>query len=390
MTRDSFGGTACQDVQRQHPEMSSVWRGVAKVHRRHTRFRYPLMMVLVVVTLVLTSCAIPLPAPLQRAIVKAPAAFNGGVLDPARELPSFTLQRADGTRFNSSDTRGRVSLFFFGYTYCPDVCPLTLTQVAQVRQQLGADAGDVDVYFVTVDPERDTPERLLSYIAHFDPEVIPLTGTPAELAQARAIFGVVAEKRPVPESAAGYFVDHTAAIFLVDPESRIRLLYPHGVTPDDIVADIKLLLRDRDAAPARAAPTATPASDIRVEQAWARASSKGDGAMTRTSAVYMVIHNLGDQDDVLLGAHTEVANATEIHRSYQDNGVMRMRPAGDVVVPAGGTVVLEPGGLHVMLIDLRQDLDEGSQVQVTLRFERAGEVTVSADVRSREGSGNPH
>ena len=170
--------------------------------------------------------------------------FNGKVITPLEDLPEFTLQRADGTRFTTADTRGRASLFFFGYTYCPDVCPLTLSYAGQVPGALGVSMQQqVGVYFVTVDPARDTPERLANYVANFDPSIVALTGTPAELEQVRSIFGITAEKRAAPEeSAAGYFMAHTAFIYLVDPESRIHLRYRHTVEPARIVADIKRLL----------------------------------------------------------------------------------------------------------------------------------------------------
>jgi protein SCO1/2 len=172
------------------------------------------------------------------------AALAGGALTPPVELPGLALQRAGGGRFTTADTRGRLSLFFFGYTTCPDVCPLTLAYVAQVRRRLGGGAGAqrLDAYFVTVDPERDTAARLVEYVAHFDPAIVPLTGTPEELERARAAFGVVAEKRPLPGSAAGYAMDHTALVYLVDGEGRIRLVYPHGVPPDVIAADVRRLL----------------------------------------------------------------------------------------------------------------------------------------------------
>lgn len=99
----------------------------------------------------------------------------------------------------------------------------------------------MDAYFVTVDPARDTPERLATYLRQFDPSIIGLTGTDEELAHARSFFGVVAERRPAPNSQAGYFMDHTATIFLVDQEGRLRLVYPYGMTPEQLSADIQRL-----------------------------------------------------------------------------------------------------------------------------------------------------
>jgi protein SCO1/2 len=168
--------------------------------------------------------------------------FHGGVLSPPAELPYLDLQRAAGGRFSTADTRGRLSLFFFGYTTCPDVCPMALAEIAQVRRQLGERAGQVDVYFITVDPERDTPARLASYLANFDRGIVGLTGTPGELARARAAFGAVAQRREAPGSALGYLVDHSATLYLVDRQSRLRLVYPPQTAPADLAADIERLL----------------------------------------------------------------------------------------------------------------------------------------------------
>ena len=106
---------------------------------------------------------------------------------------------------------------------------------------------------------------------------------------------------------------------------------------------------------------------------------------SETSAVYLSIRNSGPIDDTLLDVQTDVAVAAEIHRTTAQDGVMRMGPAGPLLVPAGGTLALEPGGLHIMLIGLHQDLRPGSQVRLTLRFERAGDVEVLVPIRAAAG-----
>jgi protein SCO1/2 len=185
----------------------------------------------------LTACSGPIAAR-----GRTESGFNGGVFTPPIRLPELTLQRAAGGQFQLSEQRGRLSLFFFGYTTCPDVCPLTLAYVAQARRQVGRDVERLGSYFITVDPERDTPQRLLEYVANFDKAIEPLTGTDDELARAREAFGVVAQKRLVPGSAAGYLMDHTALIYLVDGDGMLRLAYPHGMKPEDIAADVKRLI----------------------------------------------------------------------------------------------------------------------------------------------------
>jgi len=171
-----------------------------------------------------------------------PARFSGLVVEPPRELPALQLQRTDGGVWNSAETDGRVALFFFGYTNCPDVCPLTLSRARQALSQLGDDAARVDVYFITVDPERDTPERLGLYVSQFHPAITGLTGTPEQLATAMSAFGVVAQQVPTG-SGAGYAVDHTATSFLVD-DGAIRLLYAYDTPAGDIASDLRAILAE--------------------------------------------------------------------------------------------------------------------------------------------------
>jgi protein SCO1/2 len=120
------------------------------------------------------------------------APLNGATFDEPVSLPDLSFTRSDGGTFTTADTRGRTSLFFFGYTHCADVCPLTLAEFQQIRRALGSDAAAVDMYFVTLDPARDTLDWMRTYVANF-PGVVGLIGSDAELAQAQAAFNVVAE-----------------------------------------------------------------------------------------------------------------------------------------------------------------------------------------------------
>lgn len=176
----------------------------------------------------------------------APAAggvpFKGGVLEPARPAADFILAASDGSRFRLGDQRGRVVVLFFGYTFCPDVCPLTLSEMAQVRARLGDRADRLRVVFITVDPERDTVDRLRVYVGAFHRSFLGLTGTPEALARVRQAYGAVAERRTVPGTRAAYLVDHSAFVYVVDPEGRLRLMFPFGTPVDDMAHDLRLLL----------------------------------------------------------------------------------------------------------------------------------------------------
>jgi protein SCO1/2 len=170
------------------------------------------------------------------------APFRAGSLEPPRPAPDFTLKTADGDDFRLGRHRGDVVVIAFGYTFCPDVCPTTLAELAQVKAKLGPRARYLRVAFVTVDPERDVPERLRTYTRAFDPAFVGLTGTAAELAQVRRAYGVTAERRVVPGTAAAYLIDHSAFLYVVDPQGLLRLMIPFGTPVDDMTHDIQLLL----------------------------------------------------------------------------------------------------------------------------------------------------
>jgi protein SCO1/2 len=168
--------------------------------------------------------------------------FKGTLHEGDRPAPDFELAAADGGRFRLSEQRGEIVLMFFGYTSCPDVCPMTLAEARQILDRLEGDVERVTFVFITVDPERDTPEILARYVQTFHPDIRGLTGTPGELEAVRQAYGVVAEKEVLDDSAAGYMISHTARVFLVDGEGRLRLSYSFGTPPEDIVQDIRHLL----------------------------------------------------------------------------------------------------------------------------------------------------
>jgi protein SCO1/2 len=172
----------------------------------------------------------------------ATADFRGGVLKPSRPATDLTLTTQDGKPFKLSSEQGKVVALWFGYTFCPDVCPTTLAELTQARERLGKDANRLRIVFVTVDPERDTPARLRDYVNAFGGNVIAATGTPQQLAQARKAYGVVADKQVVSGTSAAYLIDHSAFVYVVDPAGRLRLMFPFGMSVEDMVHDFKLLL----------------------------------------------------------------------------------------------------------------------------------------------------
>jgi protein SCO1/2 len=176
-------------------------------------------------------------------LLRRPYQYQGSLIEPANPAPDFTLTDSTGQPFTLSGQMGRPVLIFFGYTHCPDVCPVTLSEYKQIRQQLAAQADKVTFLFISVDPDRDTPQVLGNYTTLFDPAIIGLTGTLSDLEPVYAAYGVVRTLNPAENG--NYTVNHTARTFLVDPGGNLRLTYPFGFGVDGIVEDLKHLLEEK-------------------------------------------------------------------------------------------------------------------------------------------------
>jgi protein SCO1/2 len=171
-------------------------------------------------------------------------AFKGVDITGADYAKELNLPDANGKQRRLEDFRGKVTVVFFGYTQCPDVCPTTMVELAQVKKQLGADGSRVQGVFVTVDPERDTPELLKAYVANFDADFVALRGTPEETKAAAKAFKVFYNKAP-GKTASSYTVDHTAGSYVFDAQGRVRLFTRYGTGADALAADLKILLAEK-------------------------------------------------------------------------------------------------------------------------------------------------
>ena len=176
------------------------------------------------------------------ALPKSTASFQATDITGADFGRNLSLPDLTGRVRTLDDFKGKVTVLFFGYTQCPDVCPTTMAELAEVKKSLGADGDKVQGVFITVDPERDTPEVLKSYVASFDPGFIALRGTPDQTAAAAKEFKVFYAK--VPGKAPGsYTMDHTAASYVLDREGKLRLFVRYGSGAPALAADLKALLK---------------------------------------------------------------------------------------------------------------------------------------------------
>jgi protein SCO1 len=167
--------------------------------------------------------------------------FKGVDITGAEYARTLSLPDQYGKPRTLDDFKGKVTVVFFGYTQCPDVCPTTMAELAQVKKALGKDGERVQGVFITVDPERDTPETLKAYMASFDPSFVALRGTPEETKATAKEFKVFYAK--VPGKVEGsYTMDHTAGSYVIDPKGKVRLFVRYGLPAEALTADLKALL----------------------------------------------------------------------------------------------------------------------------------------------------
>lgn len=199
------------------------------------RKRLPFLLpaILLALSLLLAACGGP------------PYEFHGTAYDPVIPAPALVGVQAGDVPFDLRDLPEKVKLVFFGYTFCPDVCPLTLANMRAVYDLLPADRQqNVAAVFVSVDPERDTPERLGDYAHAFHPAFYGVHVPAETLEEVKQGYGVYSERRELEssKSAAGYLIDHTAAVFLIDKDNNLRAVFSNEAPAAEIAADVEHLL----------------------------------------------------------------------------------------------------------------------------------------------------
>lgn len=153
----------------------------------------------------------------------------------------FSLIDQDGKARTQADFRGRFLLIYFGYSFCPDVCPTTLSVMSQALDRMGADKNRIVPVFITIDPERDTPKVLKDYMSAFGPQFVGLTGSPAAIKAVEKKYHVYAVKKPIDPNnpKRGYGMDHSSVIYLMGPDGRMIGFYDEAISPDDLAKDLK-------------------------------------------------------------------------------------------------------------------------------------------------------
>jgi protein SCO1/2 len=177
---------------------------------------------------------VALAASVATVLVRMPQAFAGSVINPPTLASDFTLTNQTGGTVHLSDYRGKYVLLFFGYSHCTDQCPATMAVLTQARSELGAQADNVQVLFVSTDPATDTQQSMGVFLARFDPTFLGLTGSMAQLQPIWKDYGVTVQDGGET---------HSSYTYLIDPSGNLRLTYAYPSTPEEISGDLKLLFR---------------------------------------------------------------------------------------------------------------------------------------------------
>lgn len=172
-----------------------------------------------------------------------PAPQFGVPVNAGKAIADFRLDSTLGHPVALSDFANRYLVVYFGYTTCPDVCPTTLASLGKAEKLLGREAQRIQMIFITVDPERDSIERMRDYLAFFGPNFIGLRGSLEETEAIASQFGVVYQKRFHSASATDYLMDHSAAVIVLDPQKRPLVLFPYGVSAEQFASDLKRVIR---------------------------------------------------------------------------------------------------------------------------------------------------
>jgi protein SCO1/2 len=202
----------------------------------------PIVLVIIATVILMLSRQTTEPQTTITTNTPAPNSDGVSIYNPPRDVQDFAMPATTGETLNLSDLRGKLVLIAFGYTRCPDVCPVNMTDFRQVKRFLGENADDVVFILISVDGERDTPDLLRDYLLRYDPDFIGLSGIDETLIPIQEDYGLYYGRIENPRAPNDYMVDHTASRFLVDREGRLSRVYSFTTNPRAMARDIIGLL----------------------------------------------------------------------------------------------------------------------------------------------------
>ena len=321
------------------------------------------------------------------------ARYRGVALPSPLPKPSFTLVDFTGKPYEfATQTRDKVALLFFGYTHCPDVCPLHMANIAAVLKRMPAeDRAKVVTVFVTTDPERDTPQRLREWLGSFDESFVGLTGSQEEITRVLGMVNLPEAMREYPTAdSANYFVGHGAQVFAFARDGNAYTIYPFGIRQEDWANDLPKLVRASGAEIRRELAAQAKSGGLEVAPGQSSTVTMEGLAVTQAvvaepasqdeAAAYITIRNNTAQEDTLVAIAADLAVRGEVHETMGEGELRHMMATPKLVIPARAETKLAPNGNHIMLFQLRRKLVAGDSVTLYLSLSRMGAVEVRAPV----------
>lgn len=302
--------------------------------------------------------------------------FKKAILLPTpKEMVAVNFVDHNGQEFDLTDLQGKWSILFFGFTNCPDVCPTTMQTLKQVKQDL-YNAGvwnNYQVIMVSVDPERDTVERLKNYVPFFDPDFIGIRASVEHTTEFAKNVGILFYKSKQLDNG-GYDVDHGAAIILINPQGQYAGVMTAPHIQADMSADLVKLANYAGVennqtpttksvssnTPPASIDTGKPSAALTIENAWVRPAPPQAPSM---AAYFDIVNNTAGAITIINSSSLQFNN-TMIHDTIIENGIASMSHLGNVLIPAGAKVSLSPGAKHMMLMSAKAPLKEGDQVDI--------------------------
>jgi protein SCO1/2 len=305
--------------------------------------------------------------------------FSGVPLTPALEKPAFTLAATDSSAFEfRRETDGRLTLLFFGYTHCPDVCPVHFANLAAIMQDLSAeDRQRVRVVFVTVDPTRDSLPVIRAWLDQFATDFIGLRGSEDEVQRIQTALSLPPSTVTTDSVSGEVAVGHATQVLVFTADNRAHVMYPFGTRQSLWARDMPALLRHGSSSSAGASLDTMQSGALRLSNAVVTSA-----IVDREHGGYLTIRNEGADDDVLLSARVaENTTRVTLHGTTTDAaGRQQMQRLDSLVIPAASTVSLTAGTRHLMLASNERLRRVGQKVPLELTFRRAGVITVPARV----------
>ncbi len=278
---------------------------------------------------------------------------NATVSDSAN---NFILDSAEG-KVSLSDFSNKVVMLYFGYTSCPDICPTSLARISSAYRSLTKEEQtQIQPILISLDPERDSKDKLADYTKFFLPGMIGLTGTEDEIAAVAKKYKISYRKTEV-ENGLGYVVDHSSIYFIIGRDGQLFSHLLHDVRPDEIAESLKNALL-------------VPQKNILSKQniIYSKPSIRVTPPGQNITAAYVSLKNTSKADITLLGASSDSAQSVEIHEHKMSEGMMNMRQVEHIHIPSQKTVKLQPGGYHLMVFGLNKSIVENDEIKITLNF----------------------